>query len=680
MTGPALFGILILDREPLAFQHLPGLVQVWLQDAGGFAAVGLFAYLLTAIWGTSDNSESTKLRMPLSSSMLLMAVVSLLCYAAFAACFIAGIGKEIQEQRSAAIATEAMAYVPPKLSLRPQPLLLAAGGLFALLGLGQPFVRDLFKLRFRRIYAIAKLSVKEAIRNRLFVVFLIFMGIFLFPVKWFLPNNKPEDEIRLTLDVTAFASTLLLLVPAVIISAFRIPDDIKQQTIYTIVTKPVERFEIVLGRFLGFGTLVSIALGLMTLVGWVYITFGTTFDPKAVEESQRARVPIRGKIDFKAKKEDYVGVNVGREFEYRKYIGGSKSTSERALWSFDAVPASLADPGRDSVPCEFTFDIFRLTKGEENRGVDINIRVVTWQCGQEPPPADVKDGLWRWTDSAKQAAYEAKRNAIDEKLRKKEVGGPNAPPSLAYAKPEVPEAWKLADGLAEEFGFYEVGSVEVYDYHPASIRIPSGLFRNARAGTPPGGAPRVTVYVKCLSGGQMLGMAQGDLYLMDSERSFSENYFKNAVGLFCRALILVGIAVTLSTYLSGVISLLATMFLYISAYFSEHLRDVATGQSTGGGPFESLTRLLSASTPTSQLDQTATKTTIDIGDRIFQWVFRRYENVVPNIDAFTWTNYLKEGFNINVEYLIVNAIILFGYLLPWALLSYYLIRNREVAA
>jgi hypothetical protein len=679
MTFPALFGILILDREPLAFQHLPGLFQVWLTDAGGFAGVGLLLYLVYAIFGTGESSESTKLRMPLSTFMLMMGVAALLCYAAWLACYVARFGQEIVEQRSAAIAAEAQVYIPPKVSLRPQPLLLALGGMFALLGLSQPFVRDILKLRFRRIYAIAKLSVKEAIRNRLFVVFLIFMGIFLFPVKWFLPNNKPEDEIRLTLDVTAFASTLLLLVPAVIISSFRIPDDIKQQTIYTIVTKPVERFEIVLGRFLGFGALVSIALGLMTLLGWVYITFGTTFDAKAVEESQRARVPIRGKIDFKSKKEDYIGVNVGREFEYRKYIGGSPATSERALWKFDSVPASLADAGRDAVPCEFTFDIFRLTKGEENRGVDINVRVVSWQCGQEPPPTDVRDGLWRWTDAEKQAAYEKKRNEIDEKLRRKEIGGANAPPSLAYAKPETPEAWKLASDLAEEFGFYEVGSVEVYDYHPTSIRIPTGLFRNARSGNA-GAAPRVTVYVKCLSGGQMLGMAQGDLYLMDGERTFSENYFKNAFGLFCRALILVGIAVTLSTYLSGVISLLATLFLYISAYFSEHLRDVATGQSTGGGPFESLTRLLSASTPTAELQQTATKTTTDIGDAFYRWVFRRYENIVPNIDAFTWTNYLKEGFNIDGEYLLVNAIILLGYLLPWALLSYYLIRNREVAA
>ncbi|QEL14435.1 ABC transporter permease [Limnoglobus roseus] len=674
----SLFGILILDREPLAFQHLPGLIQVWLQDAGGFAAVGLLIYLAHALFSPSDQPESTKLRMPVTSWMLLMAVVSLICYAAFAAMFIGGIGKELVEVRSQAIAAEATAYVPPKLSLRAQPVTLALGGLFALLSIGHPFARDLFKLRFRRTFAIAKLSVKEAIRDRLFLVFVIFLMIFLFPVKWFLPNNKPEDEIRLTLDVTAFASTIFLLVPAVIVAAFRIPNDIKHQTIYTIVTKPVERFEIVLGRFVGYSILISIALGLMTLVGWVYLTFGTTFDPKAVEESQRSRVPLRGKIDFRARTADYSGTNVGREFEYRKYIAGSKTTTERALWMFDSIPANLGSTDRDQVPCEFTFDIFKLTKGEENRGVDVNIRVTTWQCGQRPP--DNRGEPWAWTDATRQKEYDKERNDLDEKLRKREIGGPDAPPSLAFARPGPNEAWKLVDQLAEKYGFFEISSTEVYDFHPATVYLPPGLFRNARTGTPPAGEPRVTVYVKCLSPGQMLGMAQGDLYLMEGEKTFTENYFKNAVGLWCRAVILVGISVTLSTYLSGVISLLASLFLYISAYFAEHLRDVATGQSVGGGPLESFKRLLNADTPTTPIDEGATKRSIDIADRTFAWVFRRYENIVPNIDAFTWTNYLKEGFNINAEYLVLNLLILIGYLLPWALLSYYLIRNREVAA
>ena len=69
------------------------------------------------------------------------------------------------------------------------------GGLFALLGIGQPFVLSLGRLRFRRIWALAKLAFKEAVRSRVFWVFLVFLIPFLFPAKWFFPI-KPEDELR----------------------------------------------------------------------------------------------------------------------------------------------------------------------------------------------------------------------------------------------------------------------------------------------------------------------------------------------------------------------------------------------------------------------------------------------------------------------------------------------------
>ena len=68
------------------------------------------------------------------------------------------------------------------------------------------------------------------------------------------------------------------------------------------------------------------------------------------------------------------------------------------------------------------------------------------------------------------------------------------------------------------------------------------------------------------------------------------------------------------------------------------------------------------------------------GDVAFSWVFRRYVNIVPDVYAFSWTSFLKEGYNINFEYLAMNFILVVGYLLPWGILSYYLIRNREVAA
>src|SRR6516162_7316453 len=88
MSGSPLFGILILDRDPIGFGDFPGLVQAWLQDAGGFAAVGLAVYILYAMLAGSEASPSARERMSVSKWMLVMAGLSLLCYLALFAMLI----------------------------------------------------------------------------------------------------------------------------------------------------------------------------------------------------------------------------------------------------------------------------------------------------------------------------------------------------------------------------------------------------------------------------------------------------------------------------------------------------------------------------------------------------------------------------------------------------------------
>ncbi len=49
MFSSSLFGMFILDRDLIGYGNLPGLVQAWLEDTGGFAAVGLAVYILYAM-------------------------------------------------------------------------------------------------------------------------------------------------------------------------------------------------------------------------------------------------------------------------------------------------------------------------------------------------------------------------------------------------------------------------------------------------------------------------------------------------------------------------------------------------------------------------------------------------------------------------------------------------------
>jgi hypothetical protein len=678
----ALFAILQLDRgNPHGYSHLPGLLQAWLQDAGGFAALGLVVYLIYALSTPTDKSESERMRVPVSNRMVMMAGLSLICYALVLALLVMGKpdvtvgGKKVYLLQPVPPPPPPGAPVkvePPQYHGQALPVLLMIGGLFALIGIGEPFVRDLFKMRGRRVMALARVAFKEAVRFRVHWLFLIIMLPFLFKSVWL--SGRAVDEFRKLIGVATFGSMLLVLGTAVLLSSFSLPTDIKNQTIHTVVTKPVERFEIVLGRFLGYTYLMTLGLAGMTLLTLVLVNT-TSVNEKARQETFKARVPVRGKLEFKAtaKRPDFDGTNVGREFDYRKYISGHERSNERAVWSFDGVPSAMGRAEKDRVTAEFTFDIFRMTKGDENKGVSVAFRFVTHNCGQKPPEPGQTPGLWLWTDAEAEKKYtdEVKRLRQDEKVNP-ESSEPND------------KDWAAANKLAEEYGYYEIRGKDVYDYAVMGVDIPAGLFRNAAKGDPGkdekgNTKPRFYVYVKCESGGQLLGMAEPDLYLLEGVKSFSQNYVKAMIGLWCKLCIVIGLAVACSTYLSGVLSLLATVVVFNLGFLSDHMNDLATNRNIGGGPFESMSRLVKAEAPTAPVQDTAGIRVIHYLDQFWGWTVRRIQNVVPDVESLSWSHFLSEGYNVNTEYLLINLLVTFGYLLPWGVLAYYLLKAREVA-
>jgi hypothetical protein len=679
----ALFGILQLDRgEPHGYANVAGLFQSWLQDAGGFAALGLALYLLYALLTPTDKSQSERMRVPVSGWMLAMAGISLVCYVGVLILLL--LNKGGAPEPPPPQPGDPVRLPPPEFHTQLRPMLLMFAGLFALLGIGEPFARDCSKLRWRRIWALSKLGFKEAIRSRLLWVFLIILLPFLFPVKWFLPI-KPSDELRTTVAVISIFLMILVLAPSVLLSAFYgIPNDIKNQTIHTVVTKPVERFEIVLGRFLGYTFLMTLVLAGLTGFSLILIN-ATKLDEKAQEETEKARVPVRGHLQFKSRKADFEGTNVGREFDYRRYIAGHPDSPQRAIWHFDSFPSSMASAPDNRVPVEFTFDVFRMTKGEQNRGVITTFRFVTHNCPQRAPNPTEPSGSWPWAAKPGETAadLEARHKAYEDKVKKYTEDGKNP----IGAQPGT-DGWDAANELADEFGIFEI-SKEVYDYQVGGVEVPSGLFKNALKGNPepetgkdgktrPGA--RVSVYVKCESGGQLLGMAEPDLYLLEGNLPFSLNFVKGAIGLWCRLCIVIGLAVACSTYLSGVLSLLVTLVIFITGYFTDHLNDIAYNRNVGGGPAESAFRLVRTEGPTAQLPTSGGTSLIQLMDKGWAWVFRRVQNLIPDVESFTWTNFVSEGFNINAEYLVVNLLVTLGYLLPWGILAYYLMKSREIAS
>jgi ABC-type transport system involved in multi-copper enzyme maturation permease subunit len=664
---------------------VPAELLSWIQVAGGWAAFAALLWL--AVGYMQMRSQDRERIAPWKRTLFLAAgVISLLGYLVA----VPGLIASLSGKSSSVL--EKTHFIG-----------MTVGGAAALVAVLLPFVAGFTTLRFRRIWALTKLSFKESIRKRALYGFSALLLVFLFG-SWFIPH-KPEDQVRSYVSVVYYVMKILLLVTAIVLAAFSIPTDIRLQTIHTITTKPVERFEIILGRFLGFLGLMTLVLVLMTSVSLVYVLRG--IDPEAADESLKAREPLYGQLHFENTGDKEKGTNVGREWDYRSYISAPMPNSNQepqfAVWDFSGVPSRLAD--REIVRCEFAFDIYRTTKGHENKGVSCVFEFQTENFNKNEKDNYNADRS-RWMN--KENRFSAKD--VDDWMAgyRTRLSGRPKPPSAAdiesfvekkrarlTAEPEKGNSsqYRLSNAaidneLAEDYGYYIEPAKNITDYHTMFLDVPAGLFRNALE-APSGSNPTVQarVSVSKQSATQYVGMAKYDLYwrLDDPHRSseklaFALNFYKGAFGLWLRLCLVIGLAVALSTMLSGVISLLTASSIYLLGGTISYIQSIALGTAPGGGPMEALVRLANRQVALIPLEDSAAATLATTTDVGFRWFIRRVLNLIPDVDRYDLTPYVGEGFNIPLAQLLIDFGTLTLYLLPWMILAYYLFKRREIAA
>src|SRR5262249_14695593 len=129
---------------------------------------------------------------------------------------------------------------------------------------------------------------------------------------------------------------------------------------------------------------------------------------------------------------------------------------------------------------------------------------------------------------------------------------------IAFRKDREGATPEQLDKLAESLGFYEALACPVVDYHTLSVNVPGGLFRSVAAAPDPS-RPPLQVRVIADDATQYVGMAKYDFYFrLDADAGadyvwFSINFFKAAFGLWLQVALVIGLAVILSTYLTGVV-------------------------------------------------------------------------------------------------------------------------------
>jgi ABC-type transport system involved in multi-copper enzyme maturation permease subunit len=645
----AMFASFIVEYQYPTLENFGAFLELWLRKAG-FGALGLL--FIWALWfvlkaalrdgkwvpygitgrldaeGSRDNWRARSFWY-----LLLLTVAGLICLVA---------AISIQAAKSGAVPLDLFESDKRTGPRNWMDWLINGFCLISLVTLSWEFLLDVFRFSPRRLIAIARFSIKEAIRRKVLWSFLL-LGLVVLFASWFISTEKKDDQWRQYVNLVFYVISVMVLLMSSILACFSLPTDIKQQTIFTVVTKPVLKLEIILGRVLGLVFLMTMVLLVAGGVSVIYVARGV--DPEVAQLAKRARQVRFGSlyfIDYNERGEMVRmdrGYNVGREWEYFQYIRGG--SAQEAIWYFRDLPADLAN--RDKIAIEGTFDIFRTSKGGTDT-FDQGVSVQFWF---------VNPTKWRGN-------FDEYREARD----------PNTGQPLT------------ASEKARKFGYYELPKpIKVLDEGIASrVTFPASLLADSPQGT------TVEVHVNCRSSSQYLGTAQRNLYLIVDEANWAVNYFKGLTSIWFYMIIVVCIGVVLSTYLNAPVSLLLSTILILGGQpkVLEYIHELSLPsdpvERPGGGPFESAVRTFEKVNLVAPISDSAISRVAQFADNYaFRFLFKAVYAILPDLALYDRTIFVAEGFDIDGTELVAAFLRLLLFVFPFLLVGYYLLNGREIA-
>jgi ABC-type transport system involved in multi-copper enzyme maturation permease subunit len=617
-------------------------------------------------------------------------------------------------------------------------------GYVVLLRVAGQFLAELYHARLRRLFAIALLSVYEATRRMWapWVVIVVFLLVLAF-THWFLQPPRAAEMGRLYVGTLTLLCSVLLTVMVTILTPLSLPTDIQQQTIYTVVSKPVRRLEMIWGRMIGYMALVTVLLVAFGGISLLYLkrTVGGTIDQtrvameKAEKDGRRAeakvlreqweqlytrmtaREPVKGSLSFldSRGRPHAMGIDVGTEYsgrEPRSHIEGA--TPSAAIWRFGRrVPDPFTLPGRQPrmlnrrIPVaqflpegtiEWKLDrveqlktqirTAEATKNQPNvsaaRSTQLDQAIARNRQELERLASEYEADQRKSVDMEKQRADAAAAGRADEADRlQAELDRMHAPPVAVEMTFNV---YRTTKGKIGEPVYAELTASNPYtgarfehdifairEYYTNKLTFPPEVLA--------GSDGSLQIEVRCLSPTQYLGMAESDLFLLPHSGSFGVNYMKGLFGIWLQAMVLTAIGVFAGTFLSWPVALLTTIFFFVAGQLAfSFLVDFTRQAVMGGGPFESLIRLLTHDNQMSELAPTAAVILAKTLDSLVMPLMSMLVFVVPNFNALDVSNLVADGFAVSWNTLGVNTLLALGYALPFSIAGYYILKKREVAA
>jgi len=142
-----------------------------------------------------------------------------------------------------------------------------------------------------RIWTLATNTVTQLLRMRI-LWFLVIFSIIAVGAGFAFPAMSPEQQLKLLKDVAFGALQIFSVVVAIAATALLLPRDLEDRTLYTILSKPVPRYEYLIGKLLGVLLLIGGGLLVMDVifsgVVWLKQSFIIADQIAALEREQQA--------------------------------------------------------------------------------------------------------------------------------------------------------------------------------------------------------------------------------------------------------------------------------------------------------------------------------------------------------------------------------------------------------
>jgi hypothetical protein len=616
-------------------------------------------------------------------------------------------------------------------------------GYAVLLRVGILLFIEIFAVRGRRLYSIARLSIYESNRRMWapWVVLTVFLLVLAF-THWFLQPPRVAEMGRLYVGTLSLLCSVLLTVMVTILTPLSLPTDIQQQTIYTVVSKPVRRLELIWGRMIGYMALVTVLVAVFGGISLLYLwrTVGTTIketeiaavkarkegrmtDFKVLTEQadqlrtrMSARVPIKGSLSFLDSRgtPHAMGIDVGSEQnmrEPRSHIEGA--TPSTAIWSFGIVPDPFTPPGRQPTLLNRRIPVGEFLKTgsiewQLDKVYELTAQIETAKRSKEQPNlaaskiAEVDAAIARnqiELDRARSEYDSLTKRAEELKAQsgQAEAGGDHKQAEdLARQAADLSSApitvemsfnvYRTTKGKVGEPVYAEIQAINprtgrefegdvfpIKEYYTNRVQLPAWILA--------GSSGALRLEIRCLSPTQYLGMSESDLYLLASSGNFGLNYMRGLFGVWLQAMVLTAIGVCAGTFLSWPVALLTTIAFFIAGQMAfAFLVDFSRQAILGGGPFESLIRILTHDNQMSELTPTAGVVLAKTLDSLVMPLMSMLVYLVPNFQALDVSNMVADGFMVSWRTMGLNTLLALAYVFPFSFAGYLILKNREVAA